>query len=44
MNRMIGSEHAEQDRPDESERSEDGKYVNPTGEKHFEVSPLVCLP
>jgi hypothetical protein len=34
-----GSDHSEQDRSDESERSEDRQYVNPAGEKHLQ-SPL----
>jgi len=41
--KKLGSEHSEQDRPDESERSEDRENVNPMGEKHSEVSPLVAL-
>jgi hypothetical protein len=39
----LGSDHSEQDRSDEGERSEQGQHVNPTVEKHNLVSPLVAL-
>ncbi len=39
----FGSDHTEQDRPNKSERGEDGYYVNPAGEIHVYVSPLVEL-
>jgi hypothetical protein len=37
--KFKGSEHSEQDRPNESKGGDDRQYVNPTGEKHVQ-SPL----
>lgn len=37
------SDHSEQDRAYECEGSEDGEDVNPAGEIHVKVSPLVAL-
>jgi len=43
VNAEIDSDHSEQDRPNEGERSDDREYVNPTGEKHGQSPLLVAL-